>query len=191
MRGLLGFTLLMGAVLAAPAQAGNAPLPFDVGGPFELTDQNGARRSQADPQGHGQLLFFGYATCPGICSAAMPMMADAVDRLADAGIPVTPVMITVDPERDRPGEMNAPLARYHRDFIGLTGSEAELQAAYDAYSVERELAYVDPEYGPVYTHGAFVYLLDAKGEVLSLFPPILSSDRVVELARKYLGSEGS
>lgn len=174
------------SALAGSVQAGNTPLPFDVGGAFELVDQYGQTRSQMDPDGHGQLLFFGYANCPGICSSAMPMIADAVDGLGSAGIPVTPVMITVDPDRDQPGNMNAPLAAYHKDFIGLTGDETALQAAYDAFSVERELAYVDPEYGPVFTHGSFVYLLDERGEVLTLFPPVLDPGRVVELARKYL-----
>lgn len=183
---LARLTLLTALLAATASGAGNSPLPFAVGGAFELTDQHGQRRSQIDPDGHGQLLFFGYANCPGICSAAMPMMADAVDRLKAEGRTVTPVMITVDPDRDHPGSMDEPLARYHADFIGLTGSEADLQTAYEAFSIEKELAYVDPEYGPVYTHGGFVYLLSAKGDVLTLFPPILTSDRVVELARKYL-----
>lgn len=168
-----------------------APLPFDVGGAFELTDQYGQRRSQVNPNGHGQLLFFGYANCPGICSVAMPMMAEAVDRLKAEGLSVTPVMITVDPERDQPGNMDAPLAKYHPEFVGLTGTKAQLQVAYDAFSVENELAYVDIEYGPVYNHGSFVYLLDAQGDVLTLFPPILTSDRAVELALKYLTSGGA
>lgn len=173
-------------LIASAAFGANAPLPFDVGGSFALVDQNGDPRSQVNPEGHGQILFFGYANCPGICSQAFPMIADAVDELKELGMTITPVMITVDPERDQPGEMNAPLAEYHPEFIGLTGTEQALQAAYDAYSIERELAYVDPEWGPIYTHGSFVYLLDHEGEVLTLFPPILDPDRVVELAQKYL-----
>lgn len=175
---------LMLAATTAGAQGGG--LPFDVGGPFELIDQRGQPRSEADPAGYGQLLFFGYANCPGICPVAMPMMARAVELLAARGIAVTPVMITVDPDRDRPGAMAAPLARYHPDFVGLTGSEAALQAAYDAYSVERSLAFEDPEYGAVYTHGSFVYLLDATGEVLSVLPPVLTAERVAEVAAGYL-----
>ncbi len=184
-------TALFCAALFTTTSAGatSLPLPFDVGGDFELTDQHGNPRTQIDPEGNGQLLFFGYALCPGICSSAMPMIADSVDALKDAGIGVTPVMITIDPDRDKVGDMNAPLEKYHPDFVGLTGSETALQVAYDAYSVEKELAYVDPEYGPVYSHGSFVYLLDAEGNVLTLFPPILSSERVVELAEKYLSDE--
>ena len=89
----------------APAASGGPKLPFDLdlGGAFTLTDQTGAKRSQADPQGRAQLVFFGYANCQSICSVALPLMADAVTTLADEGIAVTPVMITVDPARDTCG----------------------------------------------------------------------------------------
>jgi len=166
-----------------------SPLPFDVGGPFNLIDQNGTPRTQTDPDGRAQLLFFGYANCPGICSAAMPMMADATDLLTGMGLPIRPVMITVDPTRDKVADMGKPMALLHPNFIGLTGSEAALSQAYRAYSVEKELAYIDPEFGPVYSHGSFVYLLDAKGEVLTLFPPVLDAARVASIVQGYIGAK--
>lgn len=180
------FGLIIGlAANAGPASAAG-PLPFEVGGAYQLVDQHGQPRSQIDPDGRPQLLFFGYANCLGICSAALPMMADATDLLSQMGLPVRPVMITIDPDRDTVGTMTRPMARLHPDFVGLTGSQAALARAYKAFSIEKTLAYEDPEYGPVYTHGAFVYLLDPQGEVLTLFPPVLDGERVAEIARGYL-----
>jgi protein SCO1/2 len=95
-------------------------------------------------------------------------------------------MITVDPERDQVGNMDGPLLDLHPDFIGLTGSDAALAQAYKAFRIEKELAFVDPEFGPVYTHGSFVYLLDAQGKVLTLFPPILDADHVAGLIETYI-----
>lgn len=188
---LLALTLsgaaLSGAPLFNPAIAG-APgaLPFDLGGAFDLVDQHGHARNQIDPDGHAQLLFFGYANCPGICSTALPMMADVTDILLDRGLPVRPVMITVDPQRDKVATMTRPMADLHPDFIGLTGTDTALAQAYQAFSVEKSLAYTDPEYGPVYTHGSFVYLLDAQGQVLTLFPPVLDANRVATVVAGYL-----
>ena len=170
------------------AQAGT-PLPFDLGGTYELTDQFGNSRTQKDPDGQAQLVFFGYANCPGICSAAMPLMADVVDALAEQDIVVRPVMITVDPERDTVAAMGKPLAEFHPDFVGLTGDEAALTAAYDAFSVEISVAYVDPEYGPIYTHGGIIHLLDARGDVLTILPPILDGDAVAKIVSGYLKPE--
>lgn len=177
--------VLAAAVLAGPAHALDG-LPFDVGGPFELTDQTGAARTEADPQGRWQLLFFGYANCPSICAVALPMMADAVQDLDASGIDVVPVMITVDPARDSVATIGPPLEAYHPDFVGLTGSDDALQVAYDAYQIEKELLFEDPFEGPIFSHGAHVYLLDPAGEMKTLLPPILSAERVVEIAKGYI-----
>ena len=171
---------------AAQVPAGPVtPLPFDVGGPFALVDQTGAARSEVDPEGRMQLLFFGYANCPAICTVAMPMMAQAADALTAAGAPAVPVMITVDPERDTVESMDAPLAELHPDFVGLTGDEEALAAAYAAFGVERTLAMEHPVLGPIYAHGSHVFLLSAEGEVLTLMPPILDPARAAEIAVRY------
>ncbi len=172
--------------LAAGTAAHAEGFPFNVGGPYKLTNQFGDTRTQADPDGNFQLLFFGYANCEQICSAAFPLMADVVSDLSSVA-KVTPVMITVDPETDTLEHIGT-LAEHHRDFIGLTGSDAELQVAYDAFSVEKELLFVDPAGQPVYSHGSFLYLLDAEGEVLTLVPPILDADQAVKLITPYVSS---
>lgn len=176
-------------MLAGPVAA-QSPFPVDIGGPFTLVDQHGATRTQANPDGHAQLLFFGYANCLNICSAALPLMADIVDVLARDGFKVTPVMITVAPEQDRVDTMGAPLNDIHPDFIGLTGEPDALQTAYDAFAVEVTPIFEDPEYGWVYAHGSFVHLLDGTGEMLTLLPPVLGVDQAADIVRSYLAPRG-
>ncbi len=171
--------------LAGPAGADN-PLPFDLGGPYSLVNQHGTPWTQTDPDGHAQLVFFGYANCPGICSAAMPLIADVVDSAAQEGVTLRPVMITVDPDRDTPANMGAPLAKIHPDFIGLTGTARALAGTYAAYHVERTYLHDDPEYGPVYSHGSLIYLMDGSGEVLTFVPPVLDAPRATAIALSYL-----
>ena len=178
--------LIAALCLAALPAAGQSPFPVSIGGPYALTDQYGQTRTQVDPDGKAQLLFFGYANCLNICSAALPLMAQVVDELADAGIAVTPVMITVAPDQDRVETMGAPLAEIHPDFVGLTGDEVALQAAYDAFNVEVEPLFEDPEYGWIYSHGSFLHLLDGDGETLTLLPPILDVAQATGIARSYL-----
>jgi len=142
----LCFIALLGGTVPASA---SGPLPINVGGAYQLIDQHGNPRSQVDPDGHAQLLFFGYANCLSICTAALPMMADATDLLADQGLNIRPVMITVAPEQDNVATLAEPMARLHPEFIGLTGTKAALSTAYKAFSVEHKVAYFDPEFGPV------------------------------------------
>lgn len=175
--------LLAVAPLAATAQG----LPELVGGEYTLVDQYGETRTQADPEGKAQLLFFGYANCLQICSSVLPQMAQVADDLAAlTGAAIRPVMITVDPQVDTVDTLGPALTAYHDDFIGLTGSEDALQVAYDAFSVEKEFLFEDPEYGPVYAHGSFMYLLDGSGKTLTLIPPILSDEEIVAIISKYV-----
>lgn len=164
----------------------NDPFPLTMGGEYELVDQYGETRTQADPDGRAQLVFFGYINCPSICTAAMPMMAEVTDALAADGIEVTPVMITIAPDQDRVETMAAPLAALHPNFVGLTGDTSALAGAYEAFSVEIKPLFQDPEYGWIYAHGSFIHLLDGEGNVLTLIPPILGVDRISDIARTYL-----
>lgn len=164
------------------------PLPFDLGGAFSLTDQTGKTRTEADPQGRMQLLFFGYANCEAICSVALPLMADVTDLLAARAIEAVPVMITIDPVRDTIGKLGPALTRHHDDFVGLTGSDEALAEAYKLYAIEREVAFVDPELGPVFAHGSHIYLLDGEGQFLTLLPPVLSADRLTEIVAGFAPS---
>ena len=177
--------LLLSILSGTPALA-DSPFPLVAGGPYALTDQRGQIRTQVDPQGHAQLLFFGYANCPGICSAAMPLMADVVDAMAARGVPVSPVMITVDPARDTVAAMAEPLAKLHPDFVGLTGDADALAASYAAFNVDHRHIYDDPEYGPVYSHGSLIYLMDGAGAVLTVMPPVLDPARAADIAWTYL-----
>lgn len=179
---------LPAAVAAALPGAAQGDLPFRLGGAFRLTDQHGAPRSEADPEGRFQLLFFGYANCPSICSVALPTMAAAVDLLAAQGIAAVPVMITVDPARDTPETMGPPLAAIHPGFVGLTGDAAALAAVQRLFQVESKVVFTDPEHGAVFAHGSHVYLLDGAGKVLTLMPPILTPERTAEIVASYAGS---
>ena len=160
--------------------------PEVKGGDFDLVDHNGLKRTSKNPDGYYQMIFFGYANCKAICSVALPRMAAAVDVLKNQNIEVTPLLITVDPKRDTVENMKEALAYHHKDMIGLTGSEAELDVAYKAFNVEKSLVYEHPEEGPIYAHGSFIYLIGPDGEFKTLMPPILSPERIAEVAKSYI-----
>src|SRR5260370_1895299 len=42
-----------------------------VGGPFQLTDQNGRTVTDRDLRGHPFLVFFGFTHCPDVCPATL------------------------------------------------------------------------------------------------------------------------
>jgi protein SCO1/2 len=174
------------ALLLAAGAASAQDLTDGLGGAFELIDQDGEIRTEADPDGYHQLVFFGYANCQEICSAALPLMASTVEIVEAAGGQLRPMMITVDPERDTPETMGPALRVHHPGFVGLTGTPEALQVAYNAYAVEFEELFVDPFYGTVFSHGSFIYLLDGEGAVLTLLPPVLGPEMMAEIVGGYL-----
>jgi protein SCO1/2 len=181
------------AAEAAAPNVVNAPntsgFPDVVGGEYHLVDQFGNKRSSRDPAGHYQMIFFGYASCKAICSVALPRMAQAVEILAAKGIAVTPLLITVDPERDTQSAIRKAIPDIHPRLIGLTGSEEALNAAYKAFSVEKKLVYEHPDEGPIYAHGTFVYLTGPDGAFKTLMPPVLGPERMAEIVASHVSGK--
>lgn len=171
---------------AARAGGGDDPLPFEITLRFALIDQRGRAVSEADFRGRPAVLFFGYAHCPGMCPQALADIGAALDLLGPEGAVVVPVLVTVDPARDRPAALAAALAKYHPRFVGLTGSPEALAAMRAAFGLGPPRVVAETPDGPVFAHGGFVYLVDRAGRVVSLLPPTLGPARLAEVMRARL-----
>ena len=108
---------------------------------FVLTAQDQARFDFAQATG-GQptLLFFGYANCPDVCPTTMADVAVALRSVPeDVAARTQVVFVTTDPARDTAEFLGEYLARFDQDlpnrFIGLTGTQAEVEAAQAAAQV--------------------------------------------------------
>ncbi len=182
--------ILLALALLSPAGTGSAetvsPLADSIGGPFELIDHNGVPVTEADFHGRHLLVFFGYANCPGICSAALPLMAQAIDALGDDADLLQPVLITVDPAWDTPPEMKRALAKIHPRLLGLTGTMDQLTRAHAAYQVKFKLLGEDWNGNPMYSHGSYIYLMGPDGEFETLMPPVLAPEKMAEIIESYL-----
>lgn len=144
----------------------------DIGGPFTLIDHDGKTVTNADFQGHLMLVYFGYTYCPDVCPTALTGIAEALDILADGADEITPIFITVDPERDTPEGMADYVDVFHPRMVGLSGSVEQTTAAARAYRVF--FAKVQEEDGGpedyLMDHSAYTYLMDRQGKFLTHFP---------------------
>ena len=129
-----------------------------IGGPFELVDHTGRTVTDADFADRPVLLYFGYTFCPDVCPLDTARNAQAVDLLAERGLEVTPVFISVDHQRDTI-EALAEFVRFmHPEMIGLTGSEEQIRNAARAYRMYFAIQDTDDDFYLI-DHSTFSYLL--------------------------------
>jgi len=147
-----------------------------VGGPFRLTDQAGKTVTDADFRGRYMLVYFGYSFCPDVCPTTLSVMSQTLQKLgADYSRRIVPVFITIDPARDTPKVLADYMKAFGPNFIGLTGSDADIKAVekeYRVYAVKRPLD--NGNYGM--DHSSVLYLMGPNGKMVSVYDEAISPD---------------
>lgn len=160
---------LLALLLAGMAVSTIAATRTDIGGAFELTNQNGQRvteRSFAEPV----LLYFGFMTCPDVCPTDLAKMARIARQLQQQSIKVRPVFVTIDPERDTPEKLKQYVHYFASDFVGLTGSAQDIVRITDAYHVYyKKVPSGDKPGQYMMDHSTILFLLDSQGRYLKHF----------------------
>lgn len=134
------------AVAPAPAGAaasggyhGPEPEPTPPARPsFVLHDTDGNVFDFAwQTGGKPTLLYLGYTNCPDECPTAMADIAAALRQTPAALREQTQVVLVgTDAERDTPAAVRRFLDQFGHDFIGLVGTQAEVDAAQRAVGVD-------------------------------------------------------
>lgn len=130
----------------------------DIGGPFTLVDETGKTVTDKDVLTKPSLVYFGYTFCPDVCPLDNARNAEAVDLLTAKGYDVTPVFISIDPERDKPETMRDFTDNLHEKMIGLTGTPEQVQAASRAYKTYYKKQDTGDQYY-LMDHSTFTYLM--------------------------------
>ncbi len=156
---------------------------------FTLVDQTGADVSLSDLNGKLTLLFFGYTHCPDFCPTTLDEFKRIRTMLEEDASDVQFVFVSVDGERDTTERMADYLrVRGVDDFVmGLTGSEAEVQAAGQPFGLffERNGTTTSAE-AYLVDHTTQSYLLDRDGQVRVVYSYSVEPDAIVDNIRRYL-----
>jgi len=152
-----------------------------IDGRFSLIDHNGRQVTNESFRGRHVLVFFGFTRCRVICPRALSRISRALELLGSAAEEITPLYISVDPERDSPDVMKTFLTSYP-SFTGLTGSREQIDATKRAFRVfaQKKADASEPD-GFVIPHTAFTYLLDPTGAYVTHFADTIDE---VELAAR-------
>jgi protein SCO1/2 len=168
-----------GSVIDPPVPAMDFTLTTHTGQPFQLS-------AHAD---RVTLLFFGYTHCPDACPATLAQFKQIHTRLGERAARVNFILITVDPARDTPQRLAEYLAGFNSAFLGLTGTDAELESVWRDYGIFRELRPLDAATAPGHTHtdGNYevdhttrLYALDAQGQLRLTYTADTSTDDLMQ-----------
>jgi cytochrome oxidase Cu insertion factor (SCO1/SenC/PrrC family) len=157
-----------------------------IGGPFELTDQDGTKVTDQTYKGKLMLIYFGFTFCPDACPTALGVMSAALDKLDVAGERVVPMLITVDPERDTPQVLKDYVSNFHPRMVGLTGTPEQIAQVTKAYRVFYQKASGATAGDYLMDHTLLIYLMDGEGKYLKHFTPDATPEQIAEEIRKHL-----
>ncbi len=142
----------------------------DIRSEFTLINHEGQTVTQDNYKGRWQLVFFGFTHCPDICPTTLAYMGSVLDLLGTDADQVTPLFVTVDPERDTPESLKDYVANFHPQLVGLTRNKAQVAATADAFKVYHEkLSDEDAADGYAMAHAGHIYLMAPDGRFDAVF----------------------
>lgn len=151
---------LQGVVVENPTPKPSFTLTDTEGNPYDFVEET---------EGKVALLYFGYTTCPDICPVHLAQIAEVIEQYPQLSRELEMVFVTVDPDRDPPEQLRRYLSNFNPNFVGLTGTPEELEAAQVAANVP--VATFDGD-GPDYAvnHAAWVIAYGPDGLNHAIYP---------------------
>jgi len=147
----------------------HADMRPSLGGSFTLVGADGQPFSSQKLAGEPYLIFFGFTRCGDVCPTTLGRLVKLREQAkAEKAIPI--VFVTIDPKNDGPKEVGQYAELFGSPIIGLTGSEAQIDAIKKQYGI-----YAEPvphaAAGQEMQHTSTVLLFDRKGTLQSTISP--------------------
>ena len=118
-------------------QAPSLPAEAKFGGPFTLVGADGKPFSSAALTGKPYAIFFGFTRCGDVCPTTLSRLVKLRREAADDAA-MNIVFVTIDPKRDGPKDVGQYATLFGAPIIGLTGSEAQIDAVKKQYGIFAE-----------------------------------------------------
>ena len=184
----------LAAALALAACDSKAPLetaPLHgaaIGGPFALTGADGEVRRWSDFEGQWRIVYFGFTYCPDICPTDVQRLSQGLAQFEKAepelGASVTPIFISVDPERDTPEVVGEFVSNFHPRLVGLTGTPEQIADVARKFGVSYSKGEKTADGAYDVGHTNYTYLFAPDGTPVATLPTDQGADAVAaELAR--------
>ena len=148
------------------------------GGHFKLRTHDGKIFDTMENQ-DPMLIYFGFTYCPDVCPITLLTMANVLDKLENEKI--TPLFITVDPERDNEEILSNYVTAFHNKIIGLTGSISEINKVTSDWKVYfKKEDNIDMPDNYTVNHLDIIFIANKNAEFVDFIKPNTSSEDVIK-----------
>jgi cytochrome oxidase Cu insertion factor (SCO1/SenC/PrrC family) len=142
-----------------------------IGGPFTMVNQKGKTVTEKTFQGKYTIYFFGFTFCPDVCPTELQVLIAALKELGPDEAKITPVFVSVDPERDSPKIIGEYVANFSPRLVGLTGTPEQLAAMASAFHLYyKKVANENDAQNYGMDHSSILYLMAPDGKFAKHFP---------------------
>ena len=159
-----------------------------IGGAYELLNQDGETVTEQSFIGKPQLIYFGFSYCPDVCPLALQKLGAVLSDIDPKAENFQPIFISVDPERDTPESLKLYVTArgFPENLVGLTGTPDQVEiakAAYKIYSQKVE----DPGSTAEYTidHVSLIYLMGSDGKFVDVFTDSTTMPEMIKRLKLY------
>ena len=148
------------------------------GGHFKLRTHDGKIFDTMENQ-DPMLIYFGFTYCPDVCPITLLTMANVLNKLENEKI--TPLFITVDPERDNEEILSNYVTAFHDKIIGLTGSISEINKVTSDWKVYfKKEDNIDMPDNYSVNHLDIIFIANKNAEFVDFIKPNTSSEDVIK-----------
>ncbi|EUD66652.1 hypothetical protein C922_02973 [Plasmodium inui San Antonio 1] len=176
-----------------------------IGGDFTLFNHDGKVVTNDDFKKKFCLIYFGFTYCPDICPQELEKQTIVIEKIVKKyGDIITPVFISVDPNRDTLAQVKHYCSSFSDKLVGLTGTKEQIKKVaklfrvyYNEHVVAEQAARTDTQsgdlpppaanhYNYLIDHSIIHYLLDVDGKFVDFFGKNCTTSEMVERISHYV-----
>ncbi len=157
---------------------------FLKGGDFDLS-QGESEFKLSNLKGQVVVLYFGYTYCPDVCPTGLSLISESFKKLDLVDKDIKGVFVSLDPERDDERRLKEYSSFFHKDIIGITGTELQLATLAKNYGVFfRKVEMPDSELGYTLDHSANFFIIDKRGDLAYVLDHAVDSQVIADYINK-------
>lgn len=141
----------------------------NFGGAFTLVGGDGKPFSSQALEGKPYAIYFGFTRCGDVCPTTLSRLVK-LRREAASDQALNIVFVTIDPAHDGPKEVGQYAELFGSPIIGLTGSQAQIDAVKKQYGIFAQ-PMPHAAMGKEMEHTATVLLFDRSGKFVATIAP--------------------